>query len=584
MIAIYRIINTETKKSFIGCTSKTIEDALKSWMRNCGRKNFADYDITKDFKKYGKGAFTVELLQMAESNGDAQEIADEFIITYNTLEPNGYNRNYLGIRKRNPDYYDKRKDQNNINSSDGHLSAGEKNILKKEMTSLYGIENLVTPSEGKNMATKETIEGLRQLANDLEKYGNTDVISVIPKKLNTELETNSVGISKVLAKRNLLNPDKEYVIVPEGNIQCIKCGKYYAKDMEFYTHIDKEITCDGYIHICKRCIANYCNVIYEMCNNMLYTLISLCQILNIVFVQEVAEKATEQWIRNKDKPTEIGKYYFSELKYVWAKRKETPSTLMEFRNSHFVGDIFSFEQYNPATPKVFIKELNQNLVEEKMKNDKNTIENLEQKWGKGFTSEEYESMEEEFNKLEKFLGKKTDLHIEALKKYIIYNSKEKMALAEGKDLKEVKEWSALADKAAENAQLKIKQLTGDFGDGVDSFAQLAETVEEYFSAIPTLPKARKMPYDDMDFLIWQIVNYIRRLEGKPETTYEDVYNFYDEELTKKMRDAGMTDEEIIKAKDQRNAVFKDLSDAYQEPLWLLPTYNEDEDDEEGDGL
>ena len=87
----------------------------------------------------------------------------------------------------------------------------------------------------------------------------------------------------------------------------------------------------------------------------------------------------------------------------------------------------------------------------------------------------------------------------------------------------VKEWSALADKAADNAQLKIKQLSADFGEGVDSFAQLAETVEEYYSAIPTLPKARKMPYDDMDFIIWQVVNYIRRLEGKPETTYEEVY-------------------------------------------------------------
>ena len=117
-------------------------------------------------------------------------------------------------------------------------------------------------------------------------------------------------------------------------------------------------------------------------------------------------------------------------------------------------------------PKVFIKDLNQGLVKEKIKGDKTIVENLEQKWGKGFTAEEYETMEEEFNKLEKFLGKKTDLHIEALKKYIIYSSKEKTALAEGKDLKEVKEWSSLADKAAENAQLKIKQLSGDFGDGI----------------------------------------------------------------------------------------------------------------------
>ena len=55
------------------------------------------------------------------------------------------------------------------------------------------------------------------------------------------------------------------------------------------------------------------------------------------------------------------------------------------------------------------------------------------------------------------LPKKTELHIEALKKYVIYSLKEKSALAKG-DLKEVKEWNSLADKAADNAQLKIKQL------------------------------------------------------------------------------------------------------------------------------
>jgi len=31
------------------------------------------------------------------------------------------------------------------------------------MISLYGIEYLVAPNEGKNMATKETIGGLKQL-------------------------------------------------------------------------------------------------------------------------------------------------------------------------------------------------------------------------------------------------------------------------------------------------------------------------------------------------------------------------------------------------------------------------------------
>ena len=92
-----------------------------------------------------------------------------------------------------------------------------------------------------------------------------------------------------------------------------------------------------------------------------------------------------------------------------------------------------------------------------------------------------------------------------------------------------------------------------------------------------------MPYDDIDFIIWEAVNYNRRLEGKPETTYEEVYNFIDEELTKKMVDLGFTEEQIKKEKERRNATFNDLADNYVEPLWMVPDDDEDdENDEEGD--
>lgn len=188
-------------------------------------------------------------------------------------------------------------------------------------------------------------------------------------------------------------------------------------------------------------------------------------------------------------------------------------------------------------------------------------------------------LEQEYNRLEKYLPKKTDLHIEALKKYVIYNLKEKEALAKG-DLKEVKDWNALADKAADNAQLKLKQLSDNFGAEVDGFAKLVEAIEEYDSVIPVLPKVKKMPYDDIDFLIWEQVNYLRRLEGKPETSYEEVYQFIDDELTKKMIDKGFTDEQIAKEKEKRNAVFNDLSDNYNEPLWMVPDEEDDDEDDE----
>ena len=108
MAIIYQILNTENQKMFIGYTSKkTPEQALKYWMNNCSKKVFAEYEIAKDVKKYGKQVFTVRPIADAASDGEAQEITDNFIIQYDTLEPNGYNKNFVGIRKRNPDYYEK---------------------------------------------------------------------------------------------------------------------------------------------------------------------------------------------------------------------------------------------------------------------------------------------------------------------------------------------------------------------------------------------------------------------------------------------------------------------------------------------
>lgn len=590
MITIYKMTNIKNGRMLIGCTSKDLKSAKQTWMCNASKTTYQDYELAKDKKKYGNKVFEMEILEQVENRRNpksekstANEKADNYIEQLKTLEPEGYNKSFLGIRKTKPDYYEKKKNGNTpIVSMDSEVSYGTKNILENEMKDLYGIEGVVKPDfRGKNKQffTKETVDGLRQLADDLEKYGNIDALSIIPKKLSDEVRNNGGALIDLLNSRNIIDKDTEYMIFPSNQIQCIRCGKYFSKDHSFYDHIDKLATADGKIHICMGCLEQYCMQTYEMCQNPLYTIISVCQLANVIVDQEVAEMVCKQWENRKGHPKSIFISYLAELKKVYNIKKDAPTTMLEFRNSHFVGDIFGYEEYHPFTNRVFIRELNEGLVEKKVKAENEVVESLEDKWGRGFKPEEYKSMEEEYHKLEKFLTKKTDLHIEALKKYIIYSLKEKLALAEGKDLKEIKEWSSLADKAADNAQLKVKQLTGDFGDGVDSFAQLAETVEEYYSAIPTLPKCRKMPYDDMDFLIWQNVNYIRRLEGKPEASYEDIYHFYDDELVKKMRDSGMTEDQIAKAKEERNAVFQDLSDTYQEPLWLLPTLG---DDEEGD--
>ena len=588
MVTIFKIWNKETGKCLIGTTRKDLNYALKLWMNNCTKKQFQNYSITEDCKEYGKNAFNIESLCTCENAGEAFEIADSYIVQLNTLEPYGYNKSFTGIRKKNPNYYNDMGKEEKEKIVQSEISDEVKEIInvdfrkKSELINKYGITGLSKNSVPQIFAERNTIEALRNLADKLEKYGSNEIYEFVPTELN--LETNA--LKKELLELLKTPVDKiskgTYIAIPKNNIQCQRCNSFKDPKKYFYKHPDRSVSKDGYIHICKQCIGDFCRELFSSYNSVFYTILVVCQITNVIFVQDVAKMAEKSWKDRQEKVEEIFKYYMSELNYVWLNREDAPTSMLEFRHSNFEGDILSFAEHHPATPKVFIKELNKDLVKKIEDSSEAQQTDLEMKWGKGFELQEYKQLEQEYEKLEKFLPKKTELHIEALKKYIIYSLKEKIALAKG-DLRDVKEWNTLADKAADNAQLKIKQLSDNFGAEVDGFAKLVEAVEEYNSVIPVLPKVRKMPYDDIDFIIWEAVNYNRRLEGKPETSYEEVYNFIDEELTKKMIDKGFTEEEIKKEKEKRNATFNDLADNYIEPLWMVPDEEDDEDDdEEGD--
>lgn len=621
MVTVYKIKNKCTGKCLIGATRKDTNSALKYWLNNCTKKTFAEYDIAKDCKQYGRNTFEIETLSTIENTGEAFEVADTYIIQYNTMEPYGYNRSFIGIRKSNPNFYREdgkikkiheekpqpkpkkrgrpKKNPDPVENTEVVEEKGNdlsnfvdetKEIVKvdfrkkAELLNKYGITGLSKNNIPQILAERESIQALRKLADNLEKYGSQDLYEFVPSELNIETNELKEMLLGLIKNDNIRYSKKTYLAIPQDDIQCLKCGGFKLGVENYFKHPDANATKDGYIHMCKQCIEDYCKSTYASTGNAFYTILVLCQLTNLIFIQEVARIAEKSWQSKKAAPKEIYKYYMSELKYGYLNNANAPVTMLEFRHSNFEGDIFSFCEHHPAIPKVFIKELNKGLEKKRLDMETDETTKLEQKWGIGFTPQEYRYLEQEYNKIEKFIPKKTELHIDALKKYIIYSMKEKNALAKN-DLKDVKEWNTLADKAADNAQLKVKQLSENFGAEVDSFAKLVEAVEEYDSVIPVLPKVRKMPYDDIDFLIWESINYIRRLEGKPETTYEEVYAFIDNELTKKMVDLGMTPKQIKKEKEKRNAVFNDLSDNYIEPLWMLSDSTEEEDEEaenEGD--
>lgn len=195
------------------------------------------------------------------------------------------------------------------------------------------------------------------------------------------------------------------------------------------------------------------------------------------------------------------------------------------------------------------------------------LEVLEDKWGFGYTKEEYYFFEKKWKKLIDNYGEKTTLHTEALITYIRFRVREEMATARG-DIKEAKEWGALAAQAQKDGKLNVAQLSkSDISGGVDLVCQIFEAVESEVGIIPLLPKLIEQPYDDADMIIWAVINYGRRLDDKPRVAYKDIWYFYDEMLEEYFKQQGFNHQQIAEFKAKRNNIFRDLESVYKEPLY-----------------
>lgn len=201
------------------------------------------------------------------------------------------------------------------------------------------------------------------------------------------------------------------------------------------------------------------------------------------------------------------------------------------------------------------------------KNDFVLTDQIIDKWGFGYTDEEYYYFEKKWMKLIDNYGEKTSLHSEGLTTYIRFRVKEELATAKG-DIKEAKEWGALASGAAKDGKINVAALSkSDISGGIELLPQLFEAVESKVGIISIMPKLKEQPYDDADLIIWCVLNYLRRLEDKPRIEYREIWNFYDNMLHDYFIQRGYNEEQIKKEKEKRNNIFRDLSEVYSEPTY-----------------
>lgn len=161
-----------------------------------------------------------------------------------------------------------------------------------------------------------------------------------------------------------------------------------------------------------------------------------------------------------------------------------------------------------------------NITDEKQELDK-----LVDLFGDGFKISEYKQMYRRYKELENnYPVGRSAMHQEALVTYVKYAYKRDQAISED-DIEAADKWGKLASKQATDAKINPSQLSAaDLSDGITNFSKIAEAVEREQDIIPLLPTYNQ-PNDKIDYAIWQMVLYIRRLQNLPEITYAELYKF-----------------------------------------------------------
>lgn len=333
------------------------------------------------------------------------------------------------------------------------------------------------------------------------------------------------------------------VKLKRDEVYCSKCGNIKkANGSNFFKSYSPQHESTGLVNMCKPCVVELFDELIKDGLSHRGATISLCKKLDKPFIDEV-------YIDAKDKHTTTSSFIgnFFKLVHMQQWRKQG---IFVFDNS-----IYNEENNNKTD------NISQNLDNFIVTNE------LIDKWGAGYSDEEYYYFEKKWQKLISNYGEKTSFHIEGLITYVRFRVKEELATAQG-SVKEAKEWANMAKDAATAAKINVSQLSkSDISGGVDLLPQLFEAVESKVGIIPILPKLKEQPYDDADLIIWVIVNYLRRLEDKSRIEYKDIWMFYDQMLEEFYKQKGYSEETIKKEKQKRNNVFRDLGKVYKEPIY-----------------
>ena len=150
-------------------------------------------------------------------------------------------------------------------------------------------------------------------------------------------------------------------------------------------------------------------------------------------------------------------------------------------------------------------------------------------FGRGFTPDEYTQMVDIYNTYLPSYPLKTANHKMALIKVCKCTMRYNQALADN-DIESIKLWDSALSKALKEAKINPEQLdSADLTEGITSISQLVMAVEKVKEPIGILPHLISNPQDGADYILWQFINYSRKVKNLPLCSYADVYEFMNEQ-------------------------------------------------------
>lgn len=290
--------------------------------------------------------------------------------------------------------------------------------------------------------------------------------------------------------------------------QCGKCGEI-KESSQFYVSYS-ELHHDSLVPYCKSCLSEY--DFHEMSSA-----IEICRSIDKPFKLDLYKTSL---LKGKDNP--LGKY----MRMIILNSK-----LDTFKNSDGITD--EVKTITRMNTEILRKEKELEELEEKTKSvkkeDNSKIpDELISKWGKGYSSDEYDMFETKFKLIEQSYPLKSTMHFESLKLYTLYACRAEMAIREG-DAEGANKWGKLQQAQATQAKITPQHLSSaDLSQGLDNFSSLAIAVEKAVDIIPLIPMYIEKGQDKADMMILFYVNYERKLKGLPEVTHGEVYEFYNE--------------------------------------------------------